>query len=81
MNQYIVSPFPETFVPEEAHPKPGSGGTSAVPTVVLLSGERLTKDTHTRYAVTRARVEARATLEQAEELREALEELGERLGE
>jgi hypothetical protein len=32
------------------------------------------------YAGTRARVEARAALEQAEELRRVLEELGERLG-
>jgi hypothetical protein len=33
-----------------------------------------------RYAATRARVEARAALEQAEELRRVLEELGEWLG-
>ena len=33
------------------------------------------------YAGTRARVEARATLQQAEELKRVLEELGERLGE
>jgi hypothetical protein len=37
--------------------------------------ERLTKDTPARYAGTRARVEARAALEQAEELRRVLEKL------
>ena len=42
--------------------------------------EDLTKDTPAWYAVTRARVEARAALEQAEELRRVLEERGERLG-
>jgi predicted YcjX-like family ATPase len=42
--------------------------------------ERLTQDTPAWYATTRAVVEARATLEQAEELRRVLEELGERLG-
>jgi hypothetical protein len=41
----------------------------------------LTQDTDAWYAGTRARVEARATLEQAEELRKALAQLGERLGE
>jgi hypothetical protein len=43
--------------------------------------EELTKDTPSWYAGTRARVEARATMEQVQELRRALEELGERLGE
>ncbi len=43
--------------------------------------ERLTKDTLAWYATTRARVEARAALEQAEELRRVLEDLGEQLGE
>lgn len=42
--------------------------------------EELTKGTPAWYAGTRARVEARATLEQTEELRRVLEELGERLG-
>jgi hypothetical protein len=42
--------------------------------------EHRTKDTPAWYGGTRARVEARATLEQAEELRCVLEELGERLG-
>jgi transposase-like protein len=42
--------------------------------------EELTKDTPAWYASTRAKVEARAALEQAEELRRVLEELGERLG-
>ena len=42
--------------------------------------ERLTKDTPAWYADTRARVEARAALEQEEELGRVLEELGERLG-
>jgi predicted YcjX-like family ATPase len=40
--------------------------------------ETLTKDTPAWYASTRARVEARAALEQAEELRRVLEELAER---
>jgi hypothetical protein len=39
------------------------------------------RNTPAWYATTRARVEARAALEQAEELRRVLEELGERLGE
>jgi hypothetical protein len=43
--------------------------------------KRLTKDTSAWYAATSARVEARATLEQAEELRRVLEEVGEQLGE
>jgi hypothetical protein len=43
--------------------------------------ERLTKDTPAWYAGMRARVEAKSTLEQAEELRRVLEELWERLGE
>jgi hypothetical protein len=44
--------------------------------------ERLTEDAPAWHAgATRARAEARATLEQAEELRRVLEELGERLGE
>jgi hypothetical protein len=43
--------------------------------------EALTEDTPAWYAGTRARVEARATLEQAEELRRVPDELGERLGE
>lgn len=43
--------------------------------------ERLTKDTPAWYAGTRARVDARAALEQAEEPRQVLEELEERLGE
>jgi hypothetical protein len=42
---------------------------------------RLTEDTPAWYAATRARVEAKAALEQAEELGRVLEELGERLGE
>jgi hypothetical protein len=42
--------------------------------------EALSKCTPIWHAATRARVEARATLEQAEELRRALEELGKRLG-
>ena len=42
--------------------------------------EQLTKDTSAWYAGTRAKVEPRAALEQAEELRRVLEELGERLG-
>jgi hypothetical protein len=40
--------------------------------------ERLTKDTPAWYSGTRAKVEARAALEQAEELRRVLEGLGER---
>jgi hypothetical protein len=60
LNQYNFAPFPETFVPEEAHPKPRSGGAFAVPSVVLLGGEGLTKDTPAWYAGTRAKVEARA---------------------
>lgn len=43
--------------------------------------ERVTKNTPAWYASTRAKVEARATLEQAEELGRVLEELGKRLGE
>jgi predicted YcjX-like family ATPase len=43
--------------------------------------EHLTKDTPAWYATTRAKVEARAALEQAEELRRALEELGKWFGE
>jgi predicted YcjX-like family ATPase len=42
--------------------------------------EHLTKDTPAWYATTRAKVEARAALEQAQELRRVLEDLGERLG-
>ena len=42
--------------------------------------EGLTHNTAAQYAATRARVEARAALEQAEELRSVLEELRERLG-
>ena len=38
--------------------------------------EQPTGDTPARYAATRARVEARAALEQAEELRRTLEQLG-----
>jgi hypothetical protein len=41
--------------------------------------EELSADTSAWYAGTRARVEARAALEQAEELRKVLEELGESL--
>ena len=41
----------------------------------------LTKDTPAWYAGMRARVKARATLEQVEELRRMLGELGKRLGE
>jgi hypothetical protein len=33
LNQYNFAPFPETFVPEEAHPKPRSGGALAVPKI------------------------------------------------
>jgi hypothetical protein len=40
--------------------------------------EELTRDIAAWYAGTRARVEARATLEQAEELGRVLEELGRR---
>jgi hypothetical protein len=43
--------------------------------------EDLTEDTPAWYAATRSKVAAGATLEQAEELRRVLEELGERLGE
>jgi hypothetical protein len=43
--------------------------------------QRLTALTPAWYAGARARVEARATLQQAEELRTVLEELGERFGE
>jgi hypothetical protein len=47
--------------------------------------ERLTRGVParhaTRHAATRARLEARATLGQAEELRRVLEELGERIAE
>jgi hypothetical protein len=43
--------------------------------------EALTKDTPAWYAGTRAKVEVRATLEQAVELRRVREVLGERLGE
>jgi hypothetical protein len=39
------------------------------------------KDTPAWYAAMRARVEARAALDQAEELRRVLEDMGERLGE
>jgi hypothetical protein len=39
----------------------------------------LTQDSPAWYATTRAKVEARAALEQAEELRRVLEQLGERL--
>jgi hypothetical protein len=38
------------------------------------------EDTPAWYAATRARIEAKATLEQAEELRRVLEQLGEGLG-
>ena len=41
--------------------------------------EALTKDTTIRYAGLPVRVQARATLEQAEDLREALEEMGEQM--
>ena len=41
--------------------------------------EELTKDTPAWYAGTRARVEARAAVEQVEELRRVLEEWGGRL--
>jgi hypothetical protein len=41
--------------------------------------EELTKDTTIRYATLRVRVEARAAFEQAEDLRGALEEMGEEL--
>jgi hypothetical protein len=60
LNQYILSPFPETLVPDEAHPKPGSDGASAVPSVTLLGGEGLNKDGPAWYAGTRAKVESRA---------------------
>jgi hypothetical protein len=43
--------------------------------------EDLTKETAIRYAGLRMRVEAKAALKQAEELRRVLEELGERLSE
>ena len=43
--------------------------------------ERLARDTDAWYAGTRARIEAKAALEQAEELRGALVTLGERLSE
>jgi hypothetical protein len=42
--------------------------------------ESLTKDTPAWYVGMRARVEARATLEQAEEVRRVLAELGEEFG-
>jgi hypothetical protein len=41
--------------------------------------EDLTKDTTIRYATLRVRVEARATFEQATDLRRALEEMGKEL--
>jgi hypothetical protein len=41
--------------------------------------EELTKDTTVRYATLKVRVEARAALEQAEDLRRALEEMGKEL--
>jgi hypothetical protein len=41
--------------------------------------EQLTQDTPAWYASTRTGVEARATLEQAEELRQVLEDLGREL--
>ncbi len=43
--------------------------------------EDLTEDTPAWYAATRSKVAAGATLEQAEELRRVLEEVGEQLGE
>lgn len=43
--------------------------------------EHLTRDTPDWYVATRAGVEARVALEQAEELERVLEEMGERLGE
>ncbi len=45
LNQYIVSPFPKTIIPEAAYPKLGSDGPSTVPSAVLLGGEGLTEDT------------------------------------
>jgi plasmid maintenance system antidote protein VapI len=41
--------------------------------------EELTKDTTIRYATLKVRVEARAALEQATDLRRALEEMGKEL--
>jgi hypothetical protein len=41
--------------------------------------EELTEDTTIRYAGLRARVEARATWEQASDLRRALEEMGKQM--
>jgi hypothetical protein len=41
--------------------------------------EELTKDTTIRYATLKVRVEARATFEQAKDLRRALEEMGKEL--
>jgi hypothetical protein len=41
--------------------------------------EDLTKDTTIRYATLKVRVEARATFEQATDLRRALEEMGKEL--
>ena len=41
--------------------------------------EELTKDTTIRYATLRARVESRAAFEQANDLRLALEEMGEEM--
>jgi hypothetical protein len=41
--------------------------------------EDLTKDTTVSYATLRVRVEARAALEQVEDLRRALEEMGKEL--
>ena len=58
------------------HPTP-RGGRCRV-RVYLPEDER---DAPAWYAATRARVEARAALEQAEELRRALEVLGERASE
>lgn len=43
--------------------------------------EELTKDTPASYTGIRAKVEARATLEQSRELGRVLEDLGKRLGE
>jgi hypothetical protein len=62
----------------------GSAPVAAIgvrPTQSRSRQQRLTALTPAWYAGARARVEARATLQQAEELRTVLEELGERLGE
>jgi hypothetical protein len=47
---------------------------------IMRIPEQFIKDTPAWYAATRARVEACAALEQAEELKRVLDSLGKRLG-